>query len=193
MSAAQQKKVESQVEDTMNNVSKSVENATKGVDQQLGGVTKIIEDLVRKLPKGFTDWLSKNLYWLALVGGILSAIGALSSLFGLADVLAGRGQIRVLYEALKGFAPPFWHVQLSSVISTIQLTISAGLLIASFMPLKSMKTVGWKFLYWNALVVFVLNALYNVITINIIALVFQVLFALIGLWILFSVKPEFKK
>jgi hypothetical protein len=197
MSAAEQKKPEPMdVEKTMGDMSKKMEDATHGLDSSLSGLTKWLETFFKswpQLPKGFTDWLSKNVYWLALVGGILSLIVGVFGLIGLPSVLSATSTLDDVARAFGVATQLGWQYKFASVVSVVQSILSAVLLLLAYTPLKAMKASGWKFLYWNALLVWGINLLYSLITVNIFSLVLNVLFGAIGLWILFSIRPAFKK
>ena len=197
MSASEQKKPEPMdVEKTMGDMSKKVENATQGIDSSLDGVTKWFENFFKswpQLPKGFVDWLSKNVYWLALVGGILSLLVGVIGLIGLPTTLSASSTLDDFARAFGVSTQLSWQFKFSAVVSVVQSLVSGVLLLLAYTPLKAMKASGWKFLYWNALLVWSLNIIYALITINIFSIVLNVVFGAIGLWILFSIRPAFNK
>ena len=108
------------------------------------------KDLPR-LPKGFTDWLADNLWWLTVIGVVLSVLGVLSILsivlvaFGLTGLALGG-----VPGAYGGYAAGavVGTVLIATLVSIAGFVLTIILMALAISPLKEKKKKGW----WNKLV-----------------------------------------
>ncbi len=133
-----------------------------------------------KLPKPFTNVLVSIAPWLAGVGGVLGIIGSLQS------ISYGFGSMSQYAELFSQFARiPRWYF---TFVGVIQL-LSSALLIMAFSPLKDKKYYGWLLLFWNMLLMTIQNLVGLAVGLG--GAVGVLLSILIGLYLLFQMKPEY--
>lgn len=140
-----------------------------------------------KLPEGGRKGLVTALPWIALVFGVLGifaalgmfgTIGYVTSLMATFDGLAGD----IYYGGYNALSVPMlW-------LSLVLLAVESVMFLVAFAPLKAHKKKGWDLLLWVSL----LNVAYSVVTLliqmNLVSLVFSLLFSAVGLWLLFQVR-----
>lgn len=147
-------------------------------DKQAMAFIKQVEEPFAKLPKlpqGIVAFLVSVAPWLTILGAILSLIAgpfmALASVFSILTLSPG--------------------VMLSMVLSTVLLFVNAVLLFKAFSPLKERKLEGWILVFWS-----------NIFSIaeSVVGMVFHgkgivgTIFGIVlGLYILFQMKPSYKK
>lgn len=195
MSAAKQKKPATMdVEKTMGDISSKVEDATKNVDSSLSGVTKMLETFFKswpKLPTVISDFLKKYAAILVLIGGGLALLFGVLGLLSLPTLWASNGF--PLSGYLTGLGVGLGTYKMLQTLNVAYMILSGGLLLAAYTPLKANKLTGWKFVYWSGLVGVVYTIISNLLLNNLGGLIFGVLFSLVGLWIVFSLRPAFNK
>lgn len=124
------------------------------------------------LPKDARELLVTITPWAALIFGVLGVLGGIGGLGVFSAfsplVMAGGG------AAALG----------SGIISAVLLLVSSVLLLAAFSGTKARKLQGWKFLFWSEVV----SVVAAVLSISILG----VLFALIGLYLIFQIKSYYK-
>ena len=154
-----------------------------------------MKDLPR-LPGNVTKWISENVWWIVLVGVILSGIGLLTGIGALFTALAVVGTGVTYYGyAFAGTYTGGWIA--SSIISLVFMAGILALLATAITPLKAMKAKGWNVLFMVLLVDAVYVAVNALFSFNIIGFVFNLIFGAIGLaisaYFLFEIKSHFVK
>lgn len=125
-----------------------------------------------ELPANIREVLVRIAPWLALIFGALGVLAGLS-LLGLSPVAAISG------------------VKTSSLllISSVFALVSSVLLLLAFPKLRKGELRGWKLLFWSE-VVSVVSSILSLTTVNILV---TVLVTLIAFYLLFQIKPYYKK
>jgi lysylphosphatidylglycerol synthetase-like protein (DUF2156 family) len=143
-------------------------------DQAMGLVAKI-EDAFKtlpRLPKGFVEFMVKIAPWLALIGGILSLVaGPVLGLLSVVSLLTLNPLLVV-----------------STVVAAILSLANAALLLMAFGPLKQRQFKGWMFVFWSEILGIVQTILGILMSQS---SIISIVFALIGLYILFEMKPMY--
>jgi len=147
---------------------------------------------VPHLPKTGQNWLADNVWWLALVGVILSILG----LFVLIPLFfAAIAVTTVVTTATLGYSVVassygglFW---LSTLISIVSYIITTILLIASISPLKAKAKKGWRLVFVSYLLTFSLAVVGDLITLNIFGIVSAVIGAAVAGYFLFEIESFF--
>ena len=154
------------------------------VDSVSNTVAKWMKD-VPHLPKGFTKWLAENSWWLTIVGVVFSVFGV----FGiLAAMTAGSALLVVVgAPALGGM---FF---VSSVVSLVGIGISVVAEVMAITPLKAMKKRGWDLMFFVLLVSVVIGLLGGLLTANVGSVLFGLIGAAIGAYVLIELKQYFVK
>ncbi len=154
------------------------------IDSVSSTVAKWMKD-VPHLPKGLTKWLAENSWWLTIISVVFSVVGA----FGiLAAMTAGSALLVVVgAPALGGM---FF---VSSVISLIGVGVSVVAEIMAITPLKAMKKRGWDLMFFVLLVSVAVGILGSLLTANVGGILFGLVGAAIGAYVLLELKYYFVK
>lgn len=150
---------------------------------------------VPHLPAGAQKWIANNVWWIVLVGTILSGLGLLIGLVGFLGVLALVGSTTSYYGAAVSGSVYGGGWVISALLS---LVFTVGLLILlarAVSPLKAMKKQGWKLLF----VVLLLDAVYvvlnSIFSFSVVGFIFGIIFGAIGLaistYFVFEIRSHF--
>lgn len=151
-----------------------------------------LNDVFKKapqLPEEGRKGLATALPWLALIGGVLSLIGAWN-IYRLATI--ADQYLSGIYSAF-GYTSPIVGVTATAWIGIVVLVAQAVLLLVAFPALRSGKKSGWNMLLWADLALLV----YSVVTdlfggyVNIGGFIMYLLSTAVGLYLLFQVRPYF--
>lgn len=134
----------------------------------------LVEKAPFSLPQGLVDFLVKVAPWVALVLGILGAIGALA-LFGIGSIL---GPFVVLGGGTAALGSTFLAAVFSGIIAVLYLM--------SFTGLKNRKLSGWNMLFY-------VETLYIISDLVSVRIASAVLSAVIGYYVLFQIRSAYKK
>lgn len=151
------------------------------------------KDLPR-LPKGLTDWLADNVWWLTIIGVVLSVFGILSilSVAFIALGLSGLaiGSVSSIYGgytvgALAGVALT------ALLVSVVGIALTTILMALAISPLKEKKKKGWTLLFVVLLLSFGFSAVTNLISFNIVGILVAVIWAAVEAYVLFEIRSYF--
>ncbi len=157
--------------------------------------SKLDDMLVKKAPYKLPENFKKNLVtampWLALIGGVLSLLGAWSvyqlvswanSWMNVANELGNAYGYYTGYST--SFGPLLW-------VSLALLVVEAVVSFMAFNPLKMKQKRGWDLMFWLAL----LNAAYAVVYLvaapNIMQFLLSLLGSVVGLYVLFQIRSAY--
>jgi hypothetical protein len=130
-----------------------------------------------KLPKGLVDFFVTIAPYMAMLGAVLSIIaGPLMAIVSLVSILT--------------LSP---MIMLSTVVSTVMLFVQAVILFMAFKPLQERAYKGWHLLFVSNLLSIVQTVLNLIFSMNASGLVGSVIGTIIGLYVLFQMKPSYKK
>ncbi len=144
------------------------------------------------LPKNGQQWLADNVWWLALLGAILSVLGlfvivpfflaaiAVTSIATTATL--GYSVVATTYGGL------FWLSALVGIVSYVATTI---LLLMSVSPLKVKARKGWQLLFWSYLLNFALAVVSDILVLNLFGIVGALIGAAIAGYFLFEIHSFF--
>lgn len=169
-------------------------------------IVKQIENMVARwlkplphLPGKGQKWLADNVWWITLVGVIISTLGTLSligvTLAAMALIGATSGFLYLHGYAANYVAYTGWGV-LWLTISIILLIAMVVIMAMAVGPLKEKKSKGWELLFLSTLlsaVFSIFNLLARFDIFNFISgLIFSALAIAIGVYFLFEIKSHFK-
>lgn len=140
---------------------------------------------VPHLPKGLTKWLAENAWWLTIVGVVLSVFaifGVLATMMAGSVVLAAVGAV-----GLGGM------LFVSSLITLVGMGVSVVLEGMAIAPLKVLKKRGWDLLFLSLLVSVVLGIVGSVVTVNIVGILFGLIGAAIGAYVMLELRHYFAR
>ncbi len=144
------------------------------------------------LPADARNWLASNVWWLAIVGivlsvfAILSVVGIVFAAFGLSAYFASS-----MYSPYADVA--FNAVWIAALIGLVSLVVTTALLAMAVNPLKSKAKKGWTILFVIALISLVLQVAGDILSFNIPGIIVAVFWAAIGAYFLFEIRGEFGK
>lgn len=144
------------------------------------------------LPVEARKWLANNVWWLAIIGivlsvfAILSVIGIVFAAFGLSAMFASS-----TYSPYADVA--FSAVWLAALVGLISLGITTALLAMAVNPLKTKAKKGWTILFVIALISLVLQVAGDILSFNLAGILVAVLWSAIGAYFLFEIRGEFGK
>lgn len=159
---------------------------------QPAGLEKSIDGMYKKwpqLPEGFKKWLADNVWWLALIGAVLSVLSVLSSWnyamnVGRVSDIAGSYGVDLYY----GYSATYWWIMLAAS------AVEAVLLFMAFQKLKLHQKDGWNLLFYTSLVSVVSVVVAGFVAGSVVGtLIGAAIGALIGWYFLFAIRSKFTK
>lgn len=163
---------------------------TRKLETTVGGWYKAAN--VPHLPKNGQKWLAENVWWLALIGAVLSVLGLLAifPLFLAAIAVTSIATTATLgYSVVgAGYAGLFWLSALIGIVSYVATTI---LLIMSISPLKARAKKGWQLLFLSYLLNFALAVVSDLVVLNIFGIIGALIGAAIAGYFLFEIHEYF--
>ena len=147
--------------------------------EPLTKLEKIILGWYKKLPhlpESARKWLGDNVWWIAVIGLVLTCIGILSVLFG--TLLSTATSVAYVLPAFAA-----WQLITGTVLLAF-LVIEAILLGLAIKPLQVKQKKGWVLLYLLWLIGILYVVVYAVLTLNPFLFIVQVLFG--AIWVAIS-------
>lgn len=147
---------------------------------------------VPHMPKGFTQWLADNIWWLVAIAVVLSV---LSLLFLVPAALIAYG-IMSGVASTTGYFGGDLAVSGASAWLTVTLSL-ASLLFTTILeamainPLKAKAKQGWTLLFAVALLNLGFNIVFALVAINILGILASVLWAAVWGYFLFEIRSYF--
>ena len=136
---------------------------------------------VPHLPANARKWLGDNVWWIALIGAILSGIGILALLGSLISAVSTFGSPIVSYYATPTFLG--WIIVTTSV-ALFFMAIEALLIAAAVAPLKEKQKKGWVLLFASWLVGVVYAVVTTILTLNVLTIIGNLIFS--AVWVAIS-------
>lgn len=134
----------------------------KSIEKLETTVARWLEPLPH-LPTSARKWIAQNIWWMIMVGVILSVIGILAMIGGILTTISLLGTTVSVYGYYIAPAYTGWFV--FSLIVSLAFTIATVALIAmAINPLKVYQKEGWKLLFWAFIlrvVAIVINAIFT--------------------------------
>lgn len=149
---------------------------------------------VPHLPEGGRKWLGANVWWIVLIGAILSAFATLfafTGLMGLLAIMGGAvpGASYYVVRTVTGVAI------FAAVVSLVFLAAQAVLLGFAVYPLKERQKKGWVLLFASLLLQAVAVVVNAVVTFNVFGfittIIFGAIFLAIGAYFVFEIHGQF--
>lgn len=148
------------------------------------------KDLPR-LPKGFTDWLADNVWWLTIVGVVLSVFAVFSALsllmlaFGITGLTLGGVYGGYAASTVVGVA-------LISVLASVAgFVVTTIIMVLAISPLKEKKKKGWTLLFVVLLLSFAFSVVANLISFNVVGILWAVVWVAVEAYVLFEIRSYF--
>jgi hypothetical protein len=160
-------------------------------EDTIGGLLKPIPHL----PTAGQKWIAENVWWIILVGVILSGISVLVSIGGIFTALAFLGAATSYFGYYGVQSYTGWWV-LASVISLLFMIAVVVVSAISISPLKAMKEKGWSLLFLTLLISAVEIVVSVLVNFTVVGFIFGIIFGAIGLaisaYFLYEIRSYFK-
>lgn len=147
---------------------------------------------VPHLPNAIPQWLGNNLWWIALVGAIVSGLGAFGLVIGLFSSLSVLASPFVAYYASSTFVVVGI---IRTIISLIFVVLTSVLLAMAVTPLKEKQKKGWVLLFVAWLVNAASVVIGAIVTLNpfsfLTSIIFGALWILVELYFIYEVRGQF--
>lgn len=155
---------------------------------------KMIEEWLKPLPHlptTWRNWLAKNVWWITLVGVILSVIG----IFGLLAAASFVSTTTSLYGAAVYTAVATTHGglwMLAIWVSLALLVVTVVIEAMAISPLKVQKKKGWDLLFLAYLVGVASGVIGAILNFDVFSLISTAIGAVIGAYFVFEIHSHFK-
>lgn len=136
---------------------------------------------VPHLPEVARRWIGNNIWWITLIGAILSAIGVIGGLIGVLGVASVLGTAAISYYPNAAFIT--WAIVLG-IVALVFSIIDAVLLALAVSPLKAKQKKGWVLLFAVWLVGVISVVVNSILSLNVIGVITGLLFG--AIWIAIS-------
>ncbi len=143
------------------------------------------------LPTTWRKWLAGNVWWIVLVGVIISAFGIFSLFSALSFLTATTNYYgAVLQEAGVQVHGSLWSV--SIYISIALLVVTVVLEAMAISPLKTQNKKGWDLMFLAYLIGIASSVISALLNLEIMSLIGAAISAVIGAYFLFEIRSYFK-
>ena len=154
-------------------------------------VAKWLKD-VPHLPLSFRQWLGDNVWWMAVIGTILSGIATLGLIIAFFGSLSTLGTPFISYYASATFVG--WVI-ITTAVSLVFVALECILLGMSVTPLKEKQKKGWVLLFIVLLLGAVSVVVNAILTLNVLtfitSIIFGAIWSAIAAYLLFEIHGEF--
>jgi hypothetical protein len=134
---------------------------------------------VPHLPLSAQKWLGDNVWWIALIGAILSGIAVLVTLAALFAAISIVGTVADTYYVAGSLYP---GLQIANAAVSLAFLVLNGLLLAvAVKPLQSKLKKGWVLLFTALLLEAISVIVHAVLTFSVGGFIIDILFGAIGL------------
>lgn len=133
---------------------------------------------VPHLPPAGQKWLGQNVWWIALIGAILSGISVLVSLAALATLVSLIGAVSSTYYVSTSYGG---LSILTAVVSLVFLVVNGLLLAVAVKPLQRMEKKGWVLLFMTLLLEALSVVINAVLSFSVVGFIVGILFGAVGL------------
>ncbi|MBP7760564.1 hypothetical protein KA093_02110 [Candidatus Saccharibacteria bacterium] len=144
-----------------------------------------------KMPEGGRTWIANNVWWLALVGGVLSLLSAWNA-------YQATRYVSQLGAFVDEFARQYGTTTLSDSFgftyyaAVVAMAVQGVLMLMAFQKLKVHQKAGWNLLFYSSLISLVMGILYVFTPYYGVASMIGVAIGVsIGWWIIFQIRNKF--
>ncbi len=144
------------------------------------------------LPEGARKWLADNIWWIVIVGLVLTIISVLGSLAALSTRISVLGTVAASYYVSS--VTSSWLI-VADIVALLFMIAEAILLFFAIQPLREKQKKGWVLLFATWLlgaVALVVNALLGLSVLHfIVAILFGAIWLAISGYFLFEIHSQF--
>ena len=148
------------------------------------------------LPANGRKWIAENVWWITLIGVILSVIGALAMFGSIFAAMAWFGIYMGTYTNYVYTAPVYsgWAM-FGYMISMISMVITFILMVMAVNPLKRLQKKGWMLLFYVLIIQAVVAVLSAVFTYSLFGFINGILVGAISVaisaYLLYEIRSYF--
>lgn len=147
---------------------------------------------VPHLPAAGQKWLGQNVWWIVLIGAIISGIAFLVALVGLFGAIALLSAPSSVYFVTSSYT----SLAIVSYCVSIVFLVANGLLLgAAVKPLQAMQKKGWVLLFMTLLVQALSVVVNAVLSFSVAGFILGILFGAVGLaigaYFIFEIHGQF--
>jgi uncharacterized membrane protein YhaH (DUF805 family) len=133
---------------------------------------------VPHLPAAGQKWLGANVWWIALVGAIISGIATLVSLSIVFRLVANLNAPSDSYYVTNDYTS---IAIMSAIVSLVFLVANCVLLALAVKPLQNMQKKGWVLLFLTLLVEALSVLVHAVLSFSVVGFIIDIIFGAVGL------------
>lgn len=133
---------------------------------------------VPHLPVAGQKWLGANVWWIALIGAIISGIATLISLGAITALIGTLGAPSSAYYVTSDYTS---LAIMTALVSLIFIVANGVLLALAVKPLRNMQKKGWVLLFLTLLVQVVSVLVRAVLTFSVVGFIVGIIFGAVGL------------
>ena len=147
------------------------------------------------LPTNWRVWISRNVWWIVLIGVILSVIGTIMLVIALVAAMFMVSTVTSVYGAygvniVQNYSG-WWYI--ATIISMVFLLVTIIIEAMAISPLKIQNKKGWDLMFIAYLIGIASSIISAVLTLTIINLFGAAIGAVIGAYVLFEIRSYFKQ
>lgn len=145
------------------------------------------------LPEVARKWLAENVWWIVLVGAILTSISVLVQVGGVFTTIAAISSAAVWLAYYVGPVYTWWGVTVQ-LVSVVLFAAVAALMWLAVKPLQDVKKKGWDLLLLTLLADLAIVVIVNVLgfgVFSIFSIIFGAIAVAIGGYFLFEIRSRF--
>lgn len=150
---------------------------------------------VPHLPKAGQKWLADNVWWIVLIGAILSGISLLVALGGLLTLIALLGAVTASIYGAYAAAGVTGLTIVAAIIGLAFLIVRVVLLSMAVKPLKALQAKGWMLLFIGWLIEVAAVVISSVMTMSVVSFLLGIIMGAVGLaisgYFLFEIHSHF--
>lgn len=143
------------------------------------------------LPAGARKWIGNNVWWLAIIGLVLSGISVIGLLLSIAG-LALAGGVAASYYASSTFVA---FALINAIVALVFAVLDCVLLAMAISPLREKQKKGWVLLFMTLLLGAVSTVVSAILTLSLLSFITSILFGAIwlaiGAYLLSEIHGEF--
>ncbi|MDB5179461.1 MAG: hypothetical protein JWN12_93 [Candidatus Saccharibacteria bacterium] len=130
------------------------------------------------LPAAGQKWLGANVWWIALVGAIISGIAILVSLGAIVTLIGTLGAPSNAYYVTSDYTS---LAIMTAIVSFVFLVANGILLALAVKPLQEMQKKGWVLLFLTLLVEALSVVVHAVLSFSVVGFIIGIIFGAVGL------------
>lgn len=147
------------------------------------------------LPPAGQKWLGQNVWWIVLIGAIVSGIALLFAIGALFTLIALLGAVTASYYGAYAATGVTGLTIFAAIVSLAFVIVRVILLAVSVKPLKAMQKKGWVLLFWVWIIQAVSVIISAILSFSVAGFLLGIIFGAIGLaisgYFLFEVHGQF--